>query len=210
MAFQTLGKILSVNIRRNFLPYLFAAVIVMTVMTLLMGISALNEVQAARPLEMMMPLAGVILLTPVFHPEQDENIRDVVRSKRTSYLTVCVLRVVYSVFFLGLLCGGFVYVMGLCESAVTVRHFIGGFASGLFLGAVGFFFAGISRSVIVGYMAALIYYIANYAFGRRIVFDLFTMTTAIDFYNEYVIAIKYLLIAAAVLMIVLGLVLLER
>ncbi|MCH5194453.1 MAG: hypothetical protein J1F11_10860 [Oscillospiraceae bacterium] len=175
----------------------------MTAMTMLMGISALNEVQSARSLEMIMPLAGVILMTPVFHPEQDENIRDVVRSKRTSYLAVCVLRVIYSVFFLGMLCGGFVCVMGLCESAVTVRHFVGGFASGLFLGTVGFFFAGLGRSVIVGYMASLIYYIANYAFGRGIVFDLFSMTTAADFYDVHIIAIKYLLIAAAVLMIVL-------
>ena len=93
--------------------------------------------------------------------------------------------------------------MYMCESAVTPRHFIGGFASGLFLGAVGFFFAGISRSVIVGYMAALIYYIANYAFGRRIIFDLFTMTSAIDFYDVHILAIKYLLIASAVLMIIL-------
>lgn len=203
MGFQTLGKILSVNLRRNFLPHLLAAVFVIAVFMVMMGISALNEVQAARPLEMAMPLAGVILLTPVFHPEQDENIRDVVRSKRTSYLAVCVLRVIYSVFFLALLCASFVLMMYMCESAATFRHFIGGFASGLFLGAVGFFFAGISRSVIAGYMAALIYYIANYAFGRRIVFDLFTMTAAIDFYDLHIIAVKYLLITAAVLMIIL-------
>ena len=209
MGFQTLGKILSVNLRRNFLPHLLAAVFVISVFMAMMGISALNEVQASRPLEMAMPLAGMILLTPVFHPEQDENIRDVVRSKRTSYPAVCVLRVIYSVFFLGLLCASFVLMMYMCESAVTPRHFIGGFASGLFLGAVGFFFAGISRSVIVGYMAALIYYIANYAFGRRIIFDLFTITSAIDFYDVHILAIKYLLIASAVLMIILCFVMAE-
>lgn len=203
MGFQTLGKILGVNLRRNFLPHFLAAVFIIIAFTLLMGISALNEVQSARPVEMVMPIVGVILLTPVFHPEQDENIRDVVRSKRTSYRAICVLRVAYSVFFLGLLCGGFVYIMRLCESAVTVRHFIGGFASGLFLGAIGFFFAGISRSVIVGYMSSLIYYAANYAFGRRIIFDLFSMTTATDFYDSHIIGIKYLLIAAAALLLLL-------
>ena len=203
MDFQALGKIVSVNLRRNFLPYLLAAVLVMTAMTMLMGISALNERQAAQPIEMTMPLVGAILLTPVFHPEQDEAVRDVVRSKKTSYYAVCAVRVLYSVIFLALLCGGFVLLMRLCESAVTLRHFAGGFASGLFLGAVGFFFAGVSRSVIVGYMAAFIYYAADFAFGKKLVLDMFSMMSAPDFHDPQIMTVKCMLMGTAVLLIVL-------
>lgn len=203
MEIHILAKILGVNLRRNFLPHFITAVLILTAASLLMGISALNRIQSARPVEQIMPLVGMILLTPVFYPEQNENIRDTVNSKKTDHIRVCIIRTIYSVFFLALLCGGFIFAMYLCESAVTVRHFIGGFASGLFLGAVGFFFAGISKNIIAGYMAALIYYTANSVAGRRVVFDLFTMTAAIDFDGGYIILIKYLLIAAAVLIMIL-------
>lgn len=203
MDFQALGKIVSVNLRRNFLPHLLAAVLVMTALTMLMGISALNERQAAQPVEMTMPLVGAILLTPVFHPEQDEAVRDVVRSKKTSYHAVCAMRVIYSVLFLAILCGGFVSIMYLCESAVTLRHFVGGFASGVFLGAVGFFFAGVSGNVIVGYMAAFIYYVADFAFGKKLLLDMFSMTSATDFNDPQIMTVKCLLIGTAVLLILL-------
>ena len=203
MDFQTLIKIVSVNLRRNFLPHLLAAVLVMTALTMLMGISALNERQAAQPIEMTMPLVGAILLTPIFHPEQDEAVRDVVRSKKTSHRAVCAVRVLYSVLFLAILCGGFVSIMYLCESAVTLRHFVGGFASGVFLGAVGFFFAGVSGNVIVGYMAAFIYYVADFAFGKKLVLDMFSMTTATDFNDPQIMTVKCLLIGTAALLIVL-------
>lgn len=204
------GKILRVNLRRNFLPHFVAAVLIMAAFSMLTGISALNERQSARPVEMIMPIIGAVMFTPIFLPEQNENIRDVIRSKKTGYTLICVIRVMYSVFFLALLCGGFTFIMHLCESEATFRHFIGGLASGLFLGAVGFLAAGISKSVIAGYMAALIYYTVNYVFGRVAIFDMFTMTAAIDFHHKYIIMIKYLLIAAAVLIIILGFVLMSH
>lgn len=207
---MALGKILSVDLRRNFLPHFAAAVIIMTALTMLMGISALNARQSAQPVELIMPIVGVILLTPVFLPEQNENIRDVIRSKKTDYIAVCIIRVIYSVFFLALICGVYIFAMHLFESEVTVHHFIGGYASGLFLGAMGFLIAGVSKNVIVGYMAALIYYTANFVFGNGLIFDLFTMSRAVDVYNENVIAIKYLLMAAALLMIILCFVIIGR
>ena len=203
MGFQTMGKILRTDLRRNFLPHLLAAVLIMTAFSMLMGISALSERQSARPVEMVMPIMGIILLTPVFLPEQNENIRDVIRSKKTDYIRICIMRVIYSVFFLAVLCGIFTLAMRLCESKAEFLHFIGGFTSGLFPGAVGFLFAGVSRNVIAGYMTALIYYTANHIMGRRIIFDLFTMTAAADIHSKYIPAIKLLLIAASLLIIIL-------
>lgn len=155
-------KILSVNLRHNFMPHLFIALMIAILTQVLFGIASLDAREAAQPLERLLSLAGPVLLTPIFLPEQNENIRDLIRSKRTDHLAVCVIRLIYSIFFLAVILGAFTYIMRCCESAVTAHHFAGGFATALFLGALGFFFAGISQNTIVGYMVSVIYYIVNF------------------------------------------------
>lgn len=168
MAFRFWAKIAGVNLRHNFMPHLLAALVIALFTPVIFEISSLNERLAAQPLEIFLSLTGAILLTPVFLPEQDENIRDLMRSKRTDYLAVCALRAAYSVAALAVLIGAFTGFMRACESAVTVRHFLGAFASALFLGALGFFAAGISGNMTVGYMTAMIYYIANFALKDKL------------------------------------------
>lgn len=161
-------KILSVNLRHNFMPHLFIALLIAFLTPVLFGIASLDAREAAQPLERLLSLAGPVLLTPVFLPEQNENIRDLIRSKRTDYLAVCVVRLIYSIFFLAAIMGIFTYIMQCCESAVTVRHFVGGFASALFLGSLGFFFAGISQNTIGGYMVSMMYYIFNFGIKNEL------------------------------------------
>lgn len=181
MDFSAFKKILAVNIKHNFLVHMGIALLIFIFTTMLFHINALDYRNAAQPIEMFLSLAGAVLLVPVFFPEQDESIRDVIRVRKTDYLGVCVIRVMYSVCFLALLIGGFVLLMKFCECEVTVSHFIGGFASALFLGTVGFAFAGISRNVTVGYMAAFIYYIGNIGLKDKLgVFYLFSMYAGED------------------------------
>lgn len=161
MELQFALKILSVNLRRNFLPHFVVAVIIALLTPVVFSISSLDAKAAAQPIEMLLSLTGTVLLTPIFLPEQNENIRDLIRSKRTDYLNICIMRLIYSVFALAVIIGGFVLVMNFCESDVTIRHFIGGFATALLLGSIGFFSAAISENAPVGYMSSLIYYIAN-------------------------------------------------
>lgn len=201
MNFQILGKIVKVNLKNNFLIHLMAAALILFSVPFIMSISALNETQAARPVEWILSLVGMIFLTPIFYPEQNESICDVVRSKKMDYLGVCMIRVIYSVVFLALVCGGFTYALYLCESEVTLRHFLGGFASALFLGTVGFFGAGISKNVIAGYMTALLYYMANVAMKKQLgIFYLFSMTAGEGLHEKF--ENKYLLILTSVLLMI--------
>lgn len=169
-------KILRVNLLHNFPPHFAAAAAIALLTPAALGISALDFRGAAQPLEMLLSLTGAVLLTPIFLPEQNGDIRDVIRSKRVDYLAVCGLRVLYSVFFLAAMIGGFTLVMKLRESDVTAYHFAAGFASALFLGAIGFAVSGISGSVTAGYMSAMIYYIANFGLKDKLgIFFLFGM-----------------------------------
>lgn len=163
MQVSSVCKIINVHLRHNFAPHLLLALVITILTTVVFGISSLSARESAQPLEMLLSLTGVILITPIFAPEQNENIRDLIRSKRTDYLSVCFIRLLCSLFFLALIFGAFTVYMYHCECKVTFRHFLGGFSSALFLGALGFFFAGISRNTVIGYMIAMIYYIANFA-----------------------------------------------
>ena len=183
--FRSTVRVLSVNLRHNFMPHFFIALVIAFLTPALFGIASLDAREAAQPLERLLSLAGTVLLTPIFLPEQNENIRDLVRSKRTDYLAVCFIRLLYSVLFLAAIIGAFTLVMQYSESEVTIRHFFGGFSSAMFLGSLGFFFAGISQNTIIGYMISMIYFIANFALKDELGnFYLFSMTAG-SFAEKY-------------------------
>ena len=171
------GKIIGVNLRHNFLMP-FASALGVLILTLLMfNITSLQGMEAARPIEFLLCFIGVTLLVPIFLPEQDDNIRDVVCSKKINYYNILLIRILYSVAAMILLITFFISLMKVCESQVTVQHLIGGVASAWFLGAVGFAAAGITNNVTVGYMAAMLYYLANYGMKDKVgKFFLFPMS----------------------------------
>ena len=175
--FRSILKILSVSLRHNFIPHLAIALVIAFLTQVLFGISSLDAREAAQLIERLLSLVGTVLLTPIFLPEQNENIRDLIRSKRTDYLAVCLVRLVYSVFFLAVIIGVFAFIMQYQESEITIRHVVGGFASALFLGALGFSFAGISQNTVAGYMVSMIYFILNFVLRDELGnFYLFSMS----------------------------------
>lgn len=177
MGKEIYGKIIGVNLRYNFLMP-FASALGVLILTLFMfNITALQGREAARPIEFLLCFVGVTLLVPIFLPEQDENIRDVICSKKINYFNILLIRILYSVAAMILLIACFVAAMKVCESDVTVKHLIGGTASAWFLGAVGFAAAGITNNVTLGYMAAMLYYLANYGMKDKLgKFYLFPMS----------------------------------
>ncbi|MBD5143057.1 MAG: hypothetical protein HDT22_05520 [Ruminococcus sp.] len=188
--------ILKNNLKHHFLPHFVLAIFLACVTPALYGISSLNAINASRPLEMFLSMTGIILLTPVFQPEQNENLRDLIRSKKIDYLFICLIRLLYAIFFLALLFGIFVIIMHASESQVNIQHFIGGFSSALFLGTLGFCVSGISNNVILGYMIAMIYYVANFAMKKELkCWYLFSMSAGS--FQE-----KYWLLATSILLII--------
>lgn len=180
------ANILGVNIRRNLAPHLLTAFLIALFTPLICGINSLQGASAAQPLEKILCLCGPVLLTPIFWPEHDADIRDVIRSKKTDYLAVCAVRVCCCVIALAAIYGGFVFMMRVCESGAGIRHFAGGFASALFLGALGFGAAGCFDSPVAGYMAAMIYYILNYMLKMKLGrWFLFSMSIGGGFEGKY-------------------------
>lgn len=165
------------NLKHQFLCPFAAAVCLTALTPLFFNIDALQGADAARPLEFWLCFVGVILIVSVLMPEQDKEIRDVICSRRLDHSVVCLIRLLYSVITMSLLIALFVGIMKLCECDVRAFHVYTAIAESWFLGAAGFAAAGLTGNITAGYMAAVLYYLANYGLkGRLGVFFLFSMS----------------------------------
>lgn len=200
MDFRSAAKLLAVNLKTHFLPHAAAAILTALCTPLLFAISSLDERQAAQPIEMLLSITGIILLTPVFLPEQSAAVRDVIRSKKTDHTQVCLMRVLYSAAALAVLIGIFTAVMYEAGSCVTLRHAAGGFATALFLGSLGVLVAGVTGNTPAAYMVSLVYYMANVTMKQKLGnFYLFSMCAGS--FRE-----KYWLLGGAVALITVGII----
>ncbi len=183
------------DIRHNFLPHYLLAAAIVVITPLFFSVSELDSRQAAQPLEMIISLTGTVLLTPVFMPEQNESIRDLIRSKKAPYLLTCMIRLLIGLLLLAVLTGISVLYMKKCHSQVTFRHFTGTAASAMALGSIGFFTAGVSNNVIIGYMASLLCYILNFiARDKLSIFFIFSMMNGSYDEKKWIFVLSFALI----------------
>ena len=174
---EIFGNILKVNLRRQYPWPALTAVALLVLTKLMFNINALEGSAVARPLEMLVIWIGPALLATVFLPEQNPEIRDVVRARRTSYLQVCLFRILYASLTVIVLILIFTGIMKAAESQILPYHIWGSICSALLLGALGLAAAGISGNAAGGFMVCMIYYLASYGMGRKLgVFSLFSMS----------------------------------
>ncbi|MCI8589929.1 MAG: ABC transporter permease [Clostridiales bacterium] len=170
-------EIAAINFRHNSLISVIVAALFCSIIPLFVGIANLDVRSAAMPLEMFVSLIGIVLLTPVFQPEQNEEIRDLVSSKSFSTMKVYLIRLIYLVIFAFLFISLFAIFMKLQHSDITLILVIGTLIDALFLGAIGMFTSALTGNTVMGYMAGLLYYALNVGMGNKLgCFYLFSMT----------------------------------
>ncbi|WP_223068696.1 hypothetical protein [Paenibacillus caui] len=184
-AFQRYSIIAAANLRHNFLPHLALSVLLLLLAPVIFGLTGLDARAAAVPLEMFVALIGIVLLTPLFAPEQNPEIREVVESKSTNHLCVCILRIAMSLTAMAVLVTSFVFVMKANGCAVDLSTYIfGTYAESLFLGALGLFAYGISDNIAVGYMLPVMVYAFNFASGPKYFGKLYLFSMAQGSFEE--------------------------
>jgi len=164
------------------------------------GVKNLDPLSSTAVLEKGVSLIGLVVLVPLFFPEQDKNISEIAESKYTSMTCVYLIRLFLSIIMILLLTASFVMFMqhNNCDFNV-VKYVFGTFSSTLFLGALGLLVYSITNNVIVGYLISVFYYIINYVGSDKLKnFYLFSMSE--NSFKE-----KYYLFIAAIVMIVLSL-----
>lgn len=157
------------QLKLTLFPNALLAVAIALITPLLFGINNLDSTASSVVLERFVALSGIVLCTPLFLPEQDHNIREVIESKVTSLSGTYLIRLTLAVVVLLCILSGFIGVMLLNHCQFAAGPFIfGTFATAFFLGSIGFAAYSLSGSVAIGYMLPLGYYMLNIFSGVRL------------------------------------------
>lgn len=166
---------------------------------LILGIRNLDLAQSAKVLEMYVATIGILLLVPVFQPEQNKDLRDLIASKYTDIRCIYGVRVGISVLVSGILLFVYMGVMrhGNCEMELG-KFFFGTMAEMLAFGGIGILAYAWSDNLIVGYMAPIVYYVIAYGGGAKYLKKLYPFAMTTDY------STKYVLLAAGIFCILCG------
>lgn len=197
-------EIAKTNWKHNLLPHFLVALLLLLLSPLLMGVENLNEIQVGRILEFYICFLGVILLIPIFLPDTNKDIRDLIASKKTSITLVRFIRLTEAVVCLSLLVLGFLIFLknGNCEFRFWVCFYVA-MATCMFLGAMGMLFYSIIDNVALAYMVPFLYYSVSTGSGSKYLkkFTLISFIVSKDSVGNAEDKI-YLLIAAVLMIIV--------
>jgi len=170
-------QIIKSNLKNNLFPHLILTLLLFLLTPAIFSISHLNARAAAAPMETFVALCGMLLLTPIYYPEQKGVINETVEAKYVNHLWIIFLRFLTAWVLTALAILLFAGIMLYCGSTITGRLILGTFASAIFLGALGMLTSCISENIAVGYMIPVIYYAFNFAMGPKLGnFYLFSLT----------------------------------
>jgi hypothetical protein len=127
------------NLRYHFLVHFAASLLLLCLAAVIFGISNLDAAASAIPLEMFVTFIGIVLLTPVFMPEEPQEIRELIESKHTAQTAIHSVRLVYSSVIMLVMSAGFACMMNFNGSSFPLLKYIAGTFSGAFsLGLLGY------------------------------------------------------------------------
>lgn len=176
---------------------LLIALLFLVLATAIFSINNLDYSESARLLEQYVSVIGIFLLTPIFRPESDHSVREVVESKYTWQIGIYLTRIGMAIITIILFITGFVFCLKANNSLVLLWDYIfATFCTTLFLGSMGFMLYGISDQLILGYLAPVGYIMFNLYTGNRYVKKFYLYSLMKGSMNE-----KYWLLVGAILMI---------
>lgn len=157
----------------------------------------LDPIYSAICLENYVSIIGIILLVPVFAPEEEKEIDEIVVSKPVSQLKVYAYRVIISLVSIFFLLGAFMLILKYnnCEFSF-IKYMFGTFLTAMFLGSIGLIFSAISTSTIFGYMVSIGYLILNMMTKNKYVGNFYIMSMRYGSFDE-----KYWLLIGSIVLI---------
>ncbi len=198
-------EITKVQLKHHAWQHLLVSILLLAASPLVLGISNLDAAQSAKVLETYVALTGIILFVPVFLPEQDRDLWDVIKAKYTNIMSVYLTRILISLLSSVLLTLAFLLVMkaGNCEIE-PVKYYFGTMAEVIAFGGIGIFAYAVTDNLIVGYMIPLGYYVAGIMAGYPYMkkFYPFGMLTDYD--------TKYWILSAGIVLMACGVLLFRR
>lgn len=195
-------SIAKVNLKFNLLPHIISVLFLALLAPMIMGISNLEPLQVAKVVDLYLSLFGIVLCVPLFIPDEDHSIRELVQSKKESMFIVHGIRLVEEVLILLISLILFLLLMKQQGSHFPYyKYLYGGISNCLFLGGLGIISYSIVDNLAVAYMIPILYYIMCMGGAKRYLskFYLFSMMGGS-------IEDKIYLLIAGILMIIAGII----
>lgn len=189
-------------IRRQYAPHILLTVLFCVMSGFFVSFRNLDASQAAKVMEMYIAFTGILLLTPLFMPEQNREIWLLERSKATPLWQLYLIRILEAVVLLMMVVTVFVFLLKQGGSVFSVgRLWLGSFAEIFFLGSIGFFVSGITNQVILGYMVSVIYFMVNIGGSKYLgKFALFQMMKGSYDFAALMLPTAFLLLAGGIIL----------
>lgn len=166
-----------VNLKHNLFWHLIITFVFCLLAPLLMGFEGLDEARVAQVLEFYVVLVGIILLIPIFLPDQDKDIKDLIMSKYTSMVKIHLIRLAEALIFMTVTIAVFIIILYSNNPVFPpMTFFLGAMADAVFLGGLGILAYSIFDNIALAYMLPVIYYAMNYSGNKYLQkFYLFSM-----------------------------------
>lgn len=189
-------------IRRQYAPHILLTVLFCVMSGFFVSFRNLDASQAAKVMEMYIAFTGILLLTPLFMPEQNREIWLLERSKATPLWQLYLIRVLEAVMLLMMVVTVFVFLLRQGGSVFSVGSlWLGSFAEIFFLGSIGFFVSGITNQVILGYMVSVLYFMVNIGGSKYLgKFALFQMMKGSYDFAALMLPTAFLLLAGGIIL----------
>ena len=189
-------------VRRQYGPHLLLTLLFCMMSGFFLSFRNLGPDQAAKVMEMYGAFTGILLLTPLFLPEQNREIWLLKESKETPLWKLYLIRLFLAIIFLAVVITLFLQRMKQGGSQFEWKElWIGSFCEIFFLGSIGFFVSGITNQIILGYMTAVIYFMVNIGGAKYLgKFALFQMVKGTYDFIIFMFPAALLLVAGGILL----------
>lgn len=184
----------------HYIPHIVGALLLCTLSPFFMGVKNLDAVATARVLEQFFSLVGIILFIPIFIPDQDLEIRNLLRSKKESLLVVKIDRLCVEIVVLILMSGIYLLFLKANNCIFPIgKYWYLTIATALFLGALGIFIYAVLDNPALGYAIPMLYYMSCFGGGGKYFgkFYLFSFTTGHPHNKIYLMIAGLCLLVAA-------------
>lgn len=196
---ERLAVIEKICIKHYYIWYLAAAVFFCLLAPFIMGLDALNPQQSGQVLDYYFSLLGIILLIPVFMPEQNREVRDLTAARKYPLWKLYLCRYALGIFILAVV--NLLILARLMAGECVFpfwTYFFCVMANGVFLGGLGILCCGFCNHLPASYMIPFLYYVCNFGGVSEYMgsFYLFSLMQGI-FINKVYLGITGLIFTAA-------------
>ncbi|WP_321386868.1 hypothetical protein [uncultured Enterococcus sp.] len=172
------GKVIKNFVWCHYYPYLFGSGVFLVILPLFVGLENLDIGQSAKVLEYWFSLLGLLLLFPLYLPDNDAAALAIIQSKRTSYRWIVCIRLALEVTFSLLFLGSLLFLMKYNNSSFPGLYFlVRGMGTTLFLGGLSAVTFAVVRHPVPSMMVPFFYYLLNMMSKKEYFgyFDLFSI-----------------------------------